>query len=105
MKNNKLMFPLGVLKVSVNSQIMVDAKNGSSYHGHLLECDSFMNMKLGQVTITTQNQEFHTAPEVYLRGNQLKSVQLPPDNLKKAEEEQRRKKAEEFAMKGLRKPL
>lgn len=49
-----LQLPLHVLKQSgINTQMMVDTKNGDSYEGILVGCDLFMNLKLSKVIITS----------------------------------------------------
>lgn len=37
----------------VGQQVMVDTKNGESYDGNLDAIDSFMNVKLSKVVITS----------------------------------------------------
>ena len=70
------MLPLHVLKQSgVSAQMMVDCKNGESYDGKLQACDAFMNLKLGEgVTITSPQGEFSRCEEVFIRGNNIKTI-------------------------------
>lgn len=53
---------------------MVDAKNGESYDGILGGCDGYMNMKLTDVIITSTDGRFSKCPEVFIRGNNVKSI-------------------------------
>ena len=62
---------------------MIETKNGDSYEGTLEGCDNFMNIKLKEVVLTTIQQKFHKFDTVYIRGNNLKSIQLPDDILER----------------------
>jgi len=50
-----------------------------------------MNMKLSEVTITSPDGKFCKSPEVFLRGNNIKSIQLIEDILEKHIVEMKRK--------------
>jgi U6 snRNA-associated Sm-like protein LSm4 len=63
--------------------MMVDIKNGESYEGTLAGCDLFMNLKLTKVIITTQNGAFSRCDEVFVRGNNVKTIQFNPEVLEK----------------------
>ena len=55
--------------------MMVDCKNGESYDGTLAACDAFMNLKLvGGVTITSASGVFSKCDEVFIRGNNIKTI-------------------------------
>ena len=60
---------------------MVDTKNGESYDGVLAGCDNYMNMKLTDVTITSSDGKFSHCPEVFIRGNNIKSIQFQDDKI------------------------
>ena len=48
------MMPMQIMRQSgVSQQVMVDTKNGESYDGVLEGIDSFMNVKLTKVVITS----------------------------------------------------
>lgn len=60
--------------------MLVETKNGDSYDGILEGADAYMNLRLKDVLVTagsTLNSSKH--PRVYIRGNNIKSIQLPPD--------------------------
>ena len=63
--------------------MMVDTKNGDSYEGTLIGCDLFMNLKLSHVIITSQAGKFARCEEVFIRGNNVKSIQFSPEVLEK----------------------
>jgi U6 snRNA-associated Sm-like protein LSm4 len=58
----------------VGQQIMVDTKNGESYDGNLDSIDSFMNVKLSKVIITSETGSFSKCQEAFIRGNNIKSI-------------------------------
>ena len=59
----------------ISAQMMVDCKNGESYDGKLQACDAFMNLKLGEgVTITSVHGVFSKCDEVFIRGNNIKTI-------------------------------
>ena len=69
------MLPLHVLKQSgISAQMMVDCKNGESYDGKLQACDAFMNLKLSEVTITSASGVFSKCTELFIRGNNVKTI-------------------------------
>ena len=53
---------------------MIDMKNGESYDGTLLGIDSFMNVKLQKVTITSASGKFSKVEECFLRGNHIQAI-------------------------------
>ena len=76
------MLPLQVLKQSgISAQMMVDCKNGESYDGKLEACDTFMNLKLSEVTITSASGIFSCCPELFIRGNNVKTIQFASEVL------------------------
>lgn len=69
--------PLHVLKQSgKDSRVMIECKNGESYDGVLQACDTFMNMKLTEVTITSTQGTFMKCSEVFIRGNNIRGIQF-----------------------------
>lgn len=62
---------------------MVDTKNGESYDGILLGCDNYMNMRLKDVIITSPDGKFSKCPEAFIRGNNIKAIQLTEDLIDK----------------------
>lgn len=70
---------------------MVDTKNGESYDGLLTGCDNYMNLKLNEVTITTSDGKFYKSNEVFIRGNNIKSIQFDDSVLIKHQTEIKKK--------------
>lgn len=82
--NGLTQFPLHLLKVSENTQIMVEVKTGETYNGILKAVDKFMNIKLADAVLTSPNGDvFHSIKEAYIRGNTLKYFTLENTSLKK----------------------
>jgi U6 snRNA-associated Sm-like protein LSm4 len=54
--------------------MMVDTKNGDSYDGVLVACDTFMNMQMKDVIITSKDGKFNKCKEVFVRGNNINSI-------------------------------
>jgi U6 snRNA-associated Sm-like protein LSm4 len=52
--------------------MMVELKNGETLNGFLLNCDTWMNLTLRDVTQTSaEGDKFMQLPEVYVRGNNV----------------------------------
>ena len=84
----------------VGQQVMVTAKSGESYDGQLEGIDSFMNVKLKKVIITSATTKldseeplFCQQDECYVRGNNVKTIQFDTDLIKKYQEEQKERQA------------
>ena len=60
---------------------MVDTKNGESYDGILEGCDNYMNLRLSNVVITSSDGKFSKCQEVFIRGNNVKSIQMSDEVL------------------------
>ena len=76
------------------TSLMVDAKNGDSFEGTLCACDTFMNMRLEDVTVTSSQGKFFKCAQVFVRGNTIKSVQLQPEVLSNHIEQVKLRQAE-----------
>ena len=66
-----------------DSRLMIECKNNESYDGILQACDTFMNMRLTDVTITSPDGKFTKCGEVFIRGNNIKGIQFEPEVLEK----------------------
>lgn len=56
---------------------MVELKNGESFNGHLVDCDTFMNITLREVYQTSaESDRFWKLKEVYIRGSTVGSTPL-----------------------------
>lgn len=71
----------------VGQQLMVDTKNGESYDGTLESIDSFMNVKLSKVILTSAQGSFSKCEEAFIRGNNIKSIQFEESIIDKHQEE------------------
>ncbi|KAF3534565.1 hypothetical protein DY000_02043848, partial [Brassica cretica] len=66
-----------VLLVLVN---LVELKNGETYNGHLVNCDTWMNIHLREVICTSKDGDrFWRMPECYIRGNTIKYLRVPDE--------------------------
>ena len=54
--------------------MLVELKNGETLNGHLISCDTWMNLTLKEVVQTSPDgDKFFRLPEVYVRGNNVSS--------------------------------
>jgi U6 snRNA-associated Sm-like protein LSm4 len=52
--------------------MLVELKNGETLNGHLVTCDTWMNLTLREVVQTSPDGEkFFRLPEVYVKGNNV----------------------------------
>ncbi|KAK8052160.1 RNA processing protein [Apiospora rasikravindrae] len=50
--------------------MLVELKNGETLNGHLVQCDTWMNLTLKEVIQTSpEGDKFVRLPEVYIKGN------------------------------------
>ncbi|KAK7897166.1 hypothetical protein LTR67_005055 [Exophiala xenobiotica] len=64
------MLPLGLLTAAQGHPMLVELKNGETLNGHLVNCDTWMNLTLKEVVQTSpEGDRFWRLPEVYVRGN------------------------------------
>lgn len=67
--------------------MLVELKNGETYNGHLIQCDSWMNMHVREVICTAKDGDrFWRMPEAYLRGNTIKYLRVPDEVFEKAKQ-------------------
>lgn len=53
--------------------MLVELKNGETLNGHLVSCDTWMNLTLKEVVQTSpEGDRFFRLAEVYVRGNNVK---------------------------------
>jgi U6 snRNA-associated Sm-like protein LSm4 len=69
---------------------MVETKNGETYDGVLAGCDNFMNMKFNKVIITSKDGVFSKCDEVFIRGNNIKSIRIEDTIIDKHQQELKR---------------
>jgi small nuclear ribonucleoprotein (snRNP)-like protein len=67
---------------------LVELKNGETYNGHLVNCDTWMNIHLREVICTSKDGDrFWRMPECYIRGNTIKYLRVPDEVIDKVKEE------------------
>lgn len=58
--------------------MLVELKNGETLNGHLVNCDTYMNLTLKEVVQTSpEGDKFFRLPECYVRGNNV-CARIPP---------------------------
>lgn len=74
------MLPLGLLTAAQGQPILVELKNGETLNGHLVNCDTWMNLTLKEVVQTSpEGDKFFRLAEAYVRGNNIKYLRVPED--------------------------
>ncbi|KAL9235771.1 hypothetical protein vseg_010507 [Gypsophila vaccaria] len=82
------MLPLSLLKTAQGHPMLVELKNGETYNGHLVNCDTWMNIHLREVICTSKDGDrFWRTPECYIRGNTIKYLRVPDEVIDKVQEE------------------
>eukprot|EP00877_Chromochloris_zofingiensis_P000487 jgi/Chrzof1/10439/UNPLg00366.t1 len=82
------MLPLSLLKTAQAHPVLVELKNGETYNGHMVNCDSWMNVHLREVICTSKDGDrFFRMPEIYIRGNTIKYIRVPDEVIDKVKEE------------------
>ncbi|ETN21601.1 hypothetical protein F442_10208 [Phytophthora nicotianae P10297] len=82
------MLPLSLLKTAQGHPMLVELKNGDTYNGHLVNCDTWMNVNLREVICTSKDGDrFWKMPECYIRGNTIKYIRVPNEILDMVNEE------------------
>jgi U6 snRNA-associated Sm-like protein LSm4 len=71
------MLPLTLLKSTQGHPVLVELKNGETYNGTLLSCDSWMNLHLREVILSSRDgDKFFRLSEAYIRGNTIKYMRV-----------------------------
>ncbi|ETN43254.1 uncharacterized protein HMPREF1541_02413 [Cyphellophora europaea CBS 101466] len=84
-----LQLPLGLLNAAQGSPMLVELKNGETLNGHLVNCDTWMNLTLKEVVQTSpEGDRFTKLAEVYVRGNNIKYLRVPDEIIEQAKEQQ-----------------
>ncbi|KAH1261608.1 putative U6 snRNA-associated Sm-like protein LSm4 [Glycine max] len=77
-----MVLPLSLLKTAQGHPMLVELKNGETYNGHLVNCDTWMNIHLREVICTSKDGDrFWRMPECYIRGNTIKYLRVPDEVL------------------------
>ncbi|KAL7039543.1 hypothetical protein ACKWTF_000020 [Chironomus riparius] len=60
--------------------MLVELKNGETYNGHLVSCDTWMNINLREVICTSKDgDKFWRMNECYIRGSTIKYLRIPDE--------------------------
>ncbi|KAL0634997.1 RNA processing protein [Maublancomyces gigas] len=60
--------------------MLVELKNGETLNGHLVNCDTWMNLTLKEVVQTSpEGDKFFRLAECYVRGNNIKYLRVPDE--------------------------
>ncbi|CAG9797019.1 unnamed protein product [Chironomus riparius] len=74
------MLPLSLLKTAQSHPMLVELKNGETYNGHLVSCDTWMNINLREVICTSKDgDKFWRMNECYIRGSTIKYLRIPDE--------------------------
>ncbi|CAO1359816.1 unnamed protein product [Diamesa tonsa] len=74
------MLPLSLLKTAQSHPMLVELKNGETYNGHLVSCDTWMNINLREVICTSKDgDKFWKMGECYIRGSTIKYLRIPDE--------------------------
>ncbi len=69
--------------------MLVELKNGETLNGHLVACDTYMNLTLKEVVQTSpEGDKFFRLPECYVRGNNIKYLRVPDEIVDVVKEQQ-----------------
>jgi len=83
------MLPLGLLNAAQGHPMLVELKNGETLNGHLVQCDTWMNLTLKEVVQTSpEADKFIRLPEVYVKGNNIKYLRVPDEIIDLVKEQQ-----------------
>ncbi|KAL2200521.1 hypothetical protein P885DRAFT_27939 [Corynascus similis CBS 632.67] len=84
-----LQLPLGLLNAAQGHPMLVELKNGETLNGHLVQCDTWMNLTLREVVQTSpEGDKFVRLPEVYVKGNNIKYLRVPDEIIDHVREQQ-----------------
>lgn len=83
------MLPLGLLTAAQGHPMLVELKNGETLNGHLVNCDTWMNLTLKEVVQTSpEGDRFFRLSEVYVRGNNIKYLRVPEEIIEQVKNQQ-----------------
>ncbi|KAM3423736.1 U6 snRNA-associated Sm-like protein LSm4 [Cercospora zeina] len=83
------MLPLGLLTAAQGHPMLVELKTGETLNGHLVSCDTYMNITLKEVVQTSpEGDKFFRLPECYVRGNNIKYLRVPDEVVELVKDQQ-----------------
>uniref|UniRef100_A0A7E4WAH2 U6 snRNA-associated Sm-like protein LSm4 n=1 Tax=Panagrellus redivivus TaxID=6233 RepID=A0A7E4WAH2_PANRE len=75
-----MVLPLSLLRSTQNQQMLIELKNGDSYNGLLVACDSWMNVHLKDTIFTSKDgDKFVKIGEIFIRGPTIKLMHIPDE--------------------------
>lgn len=81
--------------------MLVELKNGDTYNGQLVNCDTWMNINLREVICTSKDGDrFWKMSECYVRGNMIKYIRVPNEIIELVKEEEEMNKYERHTNRG-----
>ncbi|RCI10449.1 hypothetical protein L249_4279, partial [Ophiocordyceps polyrhachis-furcata BCC 54312] len=82
--------PLGLLNAAQGQPMLVELKNGETLNGHLVACDTWMNLTLRDVVQTSpEGDKFLKLKEAYVKGNNIKYLRVPDEIMELVSESQK----------------
>uniref|UniRef100_A0A915P997 U6 snRNA-associated Sm-like protein LSm4 n=1 Tax=Meloidogyne floridensis TaxID=298350 RepID=A0A915P997_9BILA len=93
-----MVLPLSLLKTAQNHPMLIELKNGETYNGMLIACDSWMNVHLRDAICTSkEGDKFMKIPEMrfsfyfnhFFSNYNLKVVELVKDEVKEVRRQQK----------------
>lgn len=85
------MLPLTLLRGAQGNQMLVELKNGETFNGTLVNCDSWMNMNLKDVICTSPDgTQFWKMDECYVRGYTVKYLRIPEEVIETISEDSKK---------------
>lgn len=73
--------PLNALMKNLNTNIVVKLKNDLEYRGHMIKCDSYMNIILDGASEFYESNCIANYGNVFVRGNNILYIQINSDKL------------------------
>lgn len=87
--------PLSLLNAATGQPMLVELKSGETLNGHLVNCDTWMNLTLKEVIQTSPDGEtFVKVPEYYVRGNLIKYLRVPDELIAEIKEQNQQRQQE-----------
>ncbi|KAF7846057.1 hypothetical protein BT93_L5409 [Corymbia citriodora subsp. variegata] len=91
---SNMVLPLGILTAAQGHPMLVELKNGETLNGHLVNCDTYMNLTLKEVIQTSpEGDKFVRLPECYVRGNNIKYLRMEDEIVDLVKDQQQTQQA------------
>ncbi|KAF4587516.1 hypothetical protein GQ602_004209 [Ophiocordyceps camponoti-floridani] len=84
------MLPLGFLNAAQGQPILIELKNGDTLTGHLVACDTWMNLTLKDAVLGNfESDKYLKLKESYVKGNNIKFLRVPDEIMEQVSESQK----------------